>query len=378
MTVKGKSSRLFTVLVFAMLAMLWGIMNASPAIANQACVSDAFLIAGLDAEAEASTGNLARQIATENALEKAWQILLNRLVIDGQDNNALQSVNPSSLLLFTRLDSETVLTSRYIAKLDYCFDRQMVRELFRENNIAYAELLSDRIMVLPIFISGGRATLWQQPNPWKRSVESILPDHNGLVQLAIPSGFAIERSITGQGIMDQRASSLKKAVELDPAAMMLVSTARVTLADNGIALVVTGELYNRDGEKLADMEDSYLPMASAEQLPEQLNQMANEMVMKIEQVWRQANLVDLNAQNVLRVSVGVISLDQWFSLLAKLEGLSPVEQIDLRQLSADAAVLDMTLNGSREALDYALEQAGYRLDANPNAAVGGYLLLADN
>jgi hypothetical protein len=119
-------------------------------------------------------------------------------------------------------------------------------------------------------------------------------------------------------------------------------------------------------------------MASAEQLPEQLNQMANEMVMKIEQVWRQANLVDLNAQNILRVSVGVISLDQWFNLLAKLEGLSPVEQIDLRQLSADAAVLDMTLNGSREALDYALEQAGYRLDANPNAAVGGYLLLADN
>jgi len=38
----------------------------------------------------------------------------------------------------------------------------------------------------------------------------------------------------------------------------------------------------------------------------------------------------------------------------------------------------MTLNGSREALDYALEQAGYRLDANPDAAVGGYLLLADN
>ena len=373
MTVKGKSSR-----VLVVLAMLCGMANLSPAVADQACVSDAFLISGLDVEAEAGTGNLARQIATESALAEAWQTLLNRLVIDGQNNTALQTVDPSTMLLFTRVDSETVLTTRYIAKLDYCFDRLMVRELFRENNIAYAELLSDRIMVLPVFVSGGRATLWQQPNPWKRAVENILPDHNGLVQLAIPSGFAIERSITGQGIMDQRTASLKKAVELDPAAMMLVSTARVTLADNGIALVVTGELYNRNGEKLADIEDSYLPMVSAEELPEQLNRMANEMVKNIEYVWRQANLVDLNAQNVIRISVGVISLDQWFSLMAKLEALSPIEQIDLRQLSADAAILDMTLNGSREALDYALEQAGYRLDANPDSAVGGYLLLVDN
>ncbi len=95
------------------------------------------------------------------------------------------------------------------------------------------------------------------------------------------------------------------------------------------------------------------------------------MIANIEQVWREVNLVDLNAQNMLRLSVEIISLEEWFALLANLEDMSPVEQVELRLLSADAAVMDVTLNGSSEAMDYALEQIGFRIEPNPDTSVGG-------
>ncbi|MEC8727191.1 MAG: hypothetical protein VXX58_00250, partial [Pseudomonadota bacterium] len=307
-----------------------------------------------------------------------WQILINRLVISGQNIKPLMETEPNDLLLFTRVQNETVLSSRYIADLDYCFDRQLVRQLFRENNIAYAELISDRIMLLPVFISGDRANLWKQPNPWKNTLERILPDHNGLVRLSIPSGLVLERSITGQGIIADRETVIAKAAQLDQVSMVLLTTARVTISSAGLELAVTGGLYNRNGQQLAALEETRLPMTKSTDLPSYLNTLGQDMIANIEQVWREVNLVDLNAQNMLRLSVEIISLEEWFALLANLKDLSPVEQLELRLLSADMAVMDVTLNGSSEAMDYALEQIGFRIEPNPDTSVGGFFLIKQN
>jgi hypothetical protein len=377
MSVKEKTSNSIIISL-----MVWIMAWSVPVWADEACLSDAFLIDNHHAEASAATGNLARTQATDTALNTAWQMLINRLVIAGQDMAPLMQVNPNDLLLYTRVQNETVLTSRYIADLDYCFDRQLVRQLFRENNIAYAELISDRIMLLPVFISGDRANLWKQPNPWKNTLETILPDHNGLVQLSIPSGLVLERSITGQGILANPESVIAQAASLDQVSMVLLTTARVTIASSdtasGFELVVTGGLYDRDGKQLAGIEDRRLPIKNSTDVPRHLRQLGQDMIANIEQVWREVNLVDLNAQNMLRLSVDIISLEQWFALLANLENLSPVEQVDLRQLSADMAVMDIMLNGSSEAMDYALEQIGFRIEPNPDTSIGGFLLKPRN
>lgn len=377
MSVKEKTSNSIIISL-----MVWIMAWSVPVWADEACESDAFLIDNHHAEASAATGNLARTQATDTALNTAWQMLINRLVIAGQDMTPLMQVNPNDLLLYTRVQNETVLTSRYLADLDYCFDRQLVRQLFRENNIAYAELISDRIMLLPVFITGDRANLWKQPNPWKNTLETILPDHNGLVQLFIPSGLVLERSITGQGILADLESVIAQAASLDQVSMVLLTTARVTIASSdtasGFELVVTGGLYDRDGNQLAGIEDTRLPIKNSTDVPRHLRQLGQDMIANIEQVWREVNLVDLNAQNMLRLSVDIISLEQWFALLANLENLSPVEQVDLRQLSADMAVMDITLNGSSEAMDYALEQIGFRIEPNPDTSIGGFLLKPRN
>ena len=373
MAVKGKTP------LGAMLlggAVLWAILGVfaspAPARAIEACESDAFLITKLHAEAEASTGQLARKIATEATRARAWQILLDRLVLGGQDAAALREVDALSMVHFTRVVRETVLSNRYIAQLDYCFDRQLVRGLFREHSIAYAEFMSERIMLLPIFIKSGRGHLWRKPNPWKASMENILPEHRGLVRLGIPSGVAIERSISGAGILSQGRAYLTKAAELDAAAMVLVSTAEV---QNGI-LVVAGTLYHRDGRKLA--ETNALRVEAGGNINAALDNLAADFVEEIEQVWKQANRVDLERETSVRVSVAVESLEQWFGLEAKLKRLAPIERIDLRQFSATEAVMDMALIGSRDTLDYALEAAGYALSVNEDAGIGGYVLETQN
>ena len=373
MLVKEKSSNSIILSIVLMLTIF-----TLSAHANEACEYEAFLIANHHAEAEASTGNLARKQATDEALKSAWRKLINRLVIAGQDITPLMQIEPINVVLYMRVQNETVLTTRYIADLDYCFDRELVRQLFREYNIAYAELVSDRIMLLPIFISGDRTNLWKQPNPWKNTLERILPNHNGLVQLSIPSGLILERRITGQGIIADPKSAIATAASLDNVSMVLLTSARVTIASSGLELAVTGGLYDRDGNQLAELEETSMPVTNSTDLPKYLDQLGQDMIANIEQVWRQVNLVDLNAQNMMRLSVTITSLEEWFQLLTRLENLSPVETVQLRQLSADEAVMDITINGSPEAMDYALEQLGFRIESNPDTSVGGFVLINRN
>ena len=119
-------------------------------------------------------------------------------------------------------------------------------------------------------------------------------------------------------------------------------------------------------------------MTNSTDLPSHLDQLGQDMIANIEQVWRQVNLVDLNAQNMMRLSVSITSLEEWFRLLNRLENVSPVETVQLRLLSADMAVMDITINGSLEAMDYALEQLGFRIEPNPDTSVGGFILINRN
>ena len=77
MSVKEKTSNSIIISL-----MVWIMAWSVPVWADEACLSDAFLIDNHHAEASAATGNLARTQATDTALNTAWQMLINRLVID--------------------------------------------------------------------------------------------------------------------------------------------------------------------------------------------------------------------------------------------------------------------------------------------------------
>lgn len=397
-----KITRLALVAIF-MFGLVFGFGFISDAHAQteatgEACESPAFLIRGLEVEETASSGDRARRLATQKAIGKAWEELINRLVLADQNITVLTEVVASDMLKFTRIDSETVLSRRYIATLDFCFDREAVRRVFTQHRIAHAELTSERLLLLPVFVAAsGRANLWREPNPWRAEMLRVLPDHNGLLDLHIPSGFAFARSVSAEALLDGDKNTLQRMARSDDVPMVIVSTASIASnllsgptpfdpntsnnpdgrggrgLGSGYEVLVEATLYDQQGNRLSNIQSSRLPLA-ADQLDEQFAYLARDIIGKIENVWRRANRVDFTDDNLIRLSLTPQSMGEWVTTLDMLESLSPVEGYQVRQLSATSGVVDLVLVGSRDAFDYALGQVGFRLVNNADSGVGGFVL----
>ena len=397
MDIKAKILRLvFALVIMPMLAFAGvPLAHAQTEPTREACESPAFLIRGLEVEETASSGDRARRLATQKAIGKAWEELINRLVLADQNITVLTEVVASDMLKFTRIDSETVLSRRYIATLDFCFDREAVRRVFTQHRIAHAELTSERLLLLPVFVAAsGRANLWREPNPWRAEMLRVLPDHNGLLDLHIPSGFAFARSVSAAALLAGDKNTLQRMARSDDVPMVIVSTASIASnllsgptpfdpntangnggrgLGSGYEVLVEATLYDQEGNRISNIQSSRLPLA-ADQLDEQFAYLARDIIGKIENVWRRANRVDFTDDNLIRLSLTPQSMGEWVATLDMLESLPPVEGYQVRQLSASSGVVDLVLVGSRDAFDYALGQEGWRLVNNADGGVGGFVL----
>ena len=374
------------------LALVMGLVAITPALAqDQACASPAFFIRGLEVEEEAASGDQARRQATQHAIAEAWQLLIDRLVLADQDASVLDEVVASDMLEFTSIVAETVLSKRYIGTLDFCFEREAVRRVFNQYRIQHAELTSEQLLLLPVFITAsGRPYLWREPNPWKGEMLRILPDHNGLLDLHVPSGLALARSVSAEAVATGDQKTLARMAKADDVPMVIVTSARIVRNAFGgsgpltpfggggqrsadqFDVVVSATLYDQEGNRISTIQTSRLPLA--EEASDQFAYLARDIIDKIENVWRRANRVDFTDDNLIRLTLTPGSMQDWVATLEMLAALPPVEGYEVRQLSAAAGVVDLVLVGSRDAFDYALGQAGFQLTANDDAFVGGFVL----
>jgi hypothetical protein len=63
---------------------------------------------------------------------------------------------------------EKASSVRYIARLNYRFKADEVRDLLRAYNVPFAETPSRPVVVLPVYEIGASAVLWDEPNPWRQ------------------------------------------------------------------------------------------------------------------------------------------------------------------------------------------------------------------
>jgi hypothetical protein len=342
------------------------ILMMSPVLAqstDNTCSSDAFYIRNIETSAVADTSQKARVAATRKALLAAWQALNSRLLLSGQrlqTNFTAEGVMP--YLDYTRVVSETVLPSRYIATFDYCFDPVKVRDFYSSNNLRYAELFSEPILVLPIWNGHDGPSIWTKPNPWVDAWIKLLSKHNGLLDLRLPTNLVTERTIDATSILARDRSTLAKAAELENSERVLVMVMTPMLAERKTLLEVKADLYDRNGqfESIAyNLNDSEV---TVENIIPSIDNIAVSMLESIEEVWRSTNVISIGDGGILMVTVKARSSKEWVETLDILRVLQPVESLSVVKLDSDGGIVRLKLAGSVRSLSYALERRGLKLN----------------
>ncbi|MBV9555269.1 MAG: DUF2066 domain-containing protein [Alphaproteobacteria bacterium] len=209
------------------------------------------------------------------------------------------------------------------------------------------------VVVLPVYQSGGRPVLWEDPNPWRQAWTQRPGDT--AVSLMVPLGdtgdvTAIDAEKARAG--DARAlAAIAKAEGSDDVLVLLA-------VQRSGGLDVTARRYR--GGQLTDAHADSVAAKPGENEEDFYNRAVGVIAGDFDSNWKNAKDGLAGQQGSLVVAAPINGLDDWLKLRDLLAALPNVRKIDVRSLSRQEASVEIQYLGTLDQLKASL--ASSKLD----------------
>jgi hypothetical protein len=342
-----------------------------------------YVVRDIAVDETASSASAARTIAVQKGQKRAFNALLRRLVpvpyyasLPVLDDAAI-----TPMVASFQVANERTSAKRYLADLTYEFKRDDIRKLLRSNMLPFSESFGKPILVLPVFLADGRAYLWDHPNPWRTVWIDIIdyglrpqePDslRDDWVQrllrpVVIPSGSLEDmKAIDASQAMELNATALDRLrEEYGAAEVEVISASLRTDTDGTLFLDVTRNVVGQT--ELATLQT----FKGSEDEEGLMQSVVFDIMGRMQEEWKQQNVLDFSIENTLAVTTDISSLPDWLALQSKVKSLSAVNDLTVKDLSVKRAFWHITFVGSIDRLVAALDQRDLALTDQ-----GGYWTL---
>lgn len=199
--------------------------------------------------------------------------------------------------------------------------------------------------------------MWDEDNPWWRAWLSM-PPRNGLVPMIVPVGDAQDLAEVGgdRAILNKPDRLLAIARRYGAADVIVVDATLATNAQIGRPVVEIRA--NRYGSlpQQGLISEQFASEAPTTPIGQLLEQTAGRVANRIEELWKQTNLVSFGAEQVLTVIVPISSLVEWVQVRQRLDEVSLLRRYALNSMSRSEARVDLAFLGTPEQLQIALAQ----------------------
>jgi len=337
-----------TVLVFAALA------AAAPAEAQ-----DVFTVSNVRVDETAASGDAARTAALARGENLAWQMLVDRLVLAKDQERVLRigSSQVTDLIKSYSVDEEKVSSDRYIASLTYRFNPDAVRRIIRQQNVPFAESAGPVLLVLPVTVANGTPSLWTEGDLWLLAWQGAPPSH-GLVQFRVPFGDLSDLlALDAADALSGNWNLMRPMAERYGADGVLVAALDTT---GGVGLDLT-QYTEPVGQQIPVLPSQIFGQVDAGAGPERMLAAVELADRSVNEAWKEANLLSMDAESTIIASVTLHDLNDWLTLRRLLHDQAIVQSVDPLVLSSTAARIRVVFYGDIVRLQTALRQNGYAL-----------------
>ena len=318
-----------------------------------------FEVQDVPVDVTADNAAQARSEALARGQDEAFSRLLERLTLK---EDAEKLPEPGSLVVTEfvsdfAVSDEKTSTVRYLANLNVRFKAAPVRSLLRELGIRFAETISKPILILPVFQGLAGILLWEDANAW-RNAWSLRSSGDGLARIALPladaqdiSALDVQHAVSGNV---DRLTSLAMRYK---AGDTVVSYARVGREkDSGIRrLEISNTRYSSRREPVTEL--LAFPLTSGEALEALMLRAVDAVASKLEEDWKQENLLEHDGEWVSAMTVPISSLKDWLDVKKRLETVSVIRRTVMVLVSLDEVRINLHHVGATDQLKTALGQA---------------------
>lgn len=352
------------------------IVCSGPVKYAQAAFDPVFTIEGIKVDVTADSAVSARAQALPKAQKKAFQQLLRRLLSPDQvnmlampDEGGVNTDFISSMVKDFEITEEQRSDVRYIGTFTYRFKGEAVREFLKSQGMAYTDVSSKPVLILPFYQMGETPVLWHDDNPWLAAWKRV-PLYQGLVPIAVPIGDASDVSDIGD----------EQALTYDPDRLTNMMN-RYHAGQTVIALAIPQEnreqltvMTYRVGQQGPEFMKK-ITAGTGDIGPESDMNIFDLAVQKTSQSfldeWKTKTTVNPMEQNSLTVRVKFSSLKEWVETQKSLNNVQILQNVDLMELTPGHATLTLKFQGSERRLRLALSQKDMTL-TTPSIDFAGF------
>ena len=339
-----------------------GLAISEPALAaNNRCNEPIFGVAGVRIDQRAENASKARDMGIRNAAERAFAIVLDRLLPTAEGQAQFMAAHDlDNFSDFTHIVEENNLEQRYIATLDFCFDAARLRQAMIAAGLQWSELQSPPILVVPVWKGPDGARAWYRDNKWLAGWWDAVASYSGLLSLRqLDRNLINERQFRGEDLADANPVKLAAAASLVKAEQIMVVMAALDYDGSKPVITITARLFDKNGQLLTDiLYGDQMILTNLDQ--DGLDEMRRKIIAKMDSSWHMANLIDGAVADYLTVFMPVSSVKDWAMRLTALNEVAVVQSYDILSLDTKGGQVVLRLVGSREALGNAL--AAHKLE----------------
>ena len=354
------------VLLVALLVAVPGAL-ITRAHAFEQCPAPQFGVEAIAIDRSESTAEEAQSLGIQQAARIGFQRVLLRLLRDNAAAAAfIEGHEPDQFVDFYHIAKENSLEGRYIAELDYCFQAQRLRAALRAADLQWAELISPRILVLPVWLAPDGARAWQADNAWLAGWRAAVAKADGLVDFTLLAPTIInERSLRAEDIVAADPATLRRAATVAGAEQIMLVIAQLDYVGSKQVLTVDGTLFTDMAEELTVLA-KMVDRPVFDNLDLQLDYARMHILGELETGWHRANIIRGGEAREITVEVPVASLRDWAARLDAFASLAVIDSYVVRQLDMRGGLVTLNMVGSDVAISNALATRNLRLRRRDN------------
>ncbi len=326
----------------------------------------AFTVKDVKVDVTDTSAAAAREKAFGQAQQKAFQILAERLLSKNQfERFTLPEAGLiSSLIKDFEITEEHLSSVRYVGTFTFRFKNDAVRNYLGALGLAYSDVASKPVLVLPYYQWGARTILWGDNNPWL-AAWNRMQTYQGLVPVIVPIGDLQDVADIGDNEAltyspDNLQTMTKRYSAGETIIMLAIPEWYNGSLSNGSAPPdrLTIMVYRTDRGTPEFANKLTITAKSGENPFETAVREARE---NLQQAWKSQTQVNPSQGNSLKVRVKFLSMVEWLETQKALRRVQGVNEVKLLSLTPNEANIQILFQGSEDRLRLALQQADMTL-----------------
>lgn len=318
---------------------------------------DVYTVRDVPVDATAGEAAEARVVAIRRGRSTALRMLFQRLTleVDWRELPALNTSEVTTLGAGFEISNERNSPTRYLANITYRFKPQDVRDILKQFDIPFSEVQARPMVVLPVFVEGGDARIFQDDRGWSATWSNRNFGHE-LVPVKVPLGdlgdviaTPVEAALT-----DDYAALSSFAERYDVQDILLV---RMTQRDSGG--FITFEFVRLSP---TETETWAMTVPGTPHIEPLMRMAIDRGLARLQEDWKTRTIIRFDAQDTMVISARFEEISQWLVIKRAMQGTPNITDSRLVALSTGGAHMEWDVVGTPSQLALALAQHSVSLE----------------